>query len=265
MANASAEVKRGQATDAEADEDILAEGLFQEPQHYFRQDDEEGTVTEHRCQSGKLISLQLVKRHALWGHVLWNSSRYLCNYFERTLCCKGKSVVELGAGSGLVSIVAALTGAARVVVTDYPDAEVLDNASTNLRTNLNSEQLACSRVVCHLWGSDPTNVLAATADLGKGFDIIITADLVFNYACHRQLLESCRAILAPAGLVHVVFGHHRPWKAQDDLNFLSLATSDYGFEVQKVAELNVGPMFPEDPGDLAMRSVVHHFTLAFAK
>jgi len=41
-------------------------------------------------------------------------------------------VLELGAGGGLPSLVCALSGAAHVVVTDYPDADLIENLRYNI-------------------------------------------------------------------------------------------------------------------------------------
>jgi nicotinamide N-methyltransferase len=43
-----------------------------------------------------------------------------------------KTVLELGAGAGLPSLVCALNGAARVVITDYPDADLIENLRYNI-------------------------------------------------------------------------------------------------------------------------------------
>jgi nicotinamide N-methyltransferase len=45
---------------------------------------------------------------------------------------KGKTVLELGAGGGLPSLVCAINGASQVVVTDYPDAELIENLRYNI-------------------------------------------------------------------------------------------------------------------------------------
>jgi nicotinamide N-methyltransferase len=45
---------------------------------------------------------------------------------------QGKTILELGAGGGLPSLVCALSGAAKVVVTDYPDADLIDNLRYNV-------------------------------------------------------------------------------------------------------------------------------------
>jgi predicted nicotinamide N-methyase len=45
---------------------------------------------------------------------------------------KGKSVLELGAGAGLPSLICAINGASQVVVTDYPDADLIENLRYNI-------------------------------------------------------------------------------------------------------------------------------------
>lgn len=44
----------------------------------------------------------------------------------------GKSVLELGAGAGLPSIAAATWGAKQVVVTDYPNEDLVENMRINV-------------------------------------------------------------------------------------------------------------------------------------
>ena len=67
--------------------------------------------------------------------MLWNASRVLCDYLQEHAASLvlGKDVLELGAGAGLPSIVCAVLGARKVVVTDYPDADLVDNLSFNIR------------------------------------------------------------------------------------------------------------------------------------
>lgn len=44
----------------------------------------------------------------------------------------GKNILELGAGAGLPSLVCALKGASTVVVTDYPDPDLVENLEYNI-------------------------------------------------------------------------------------------------------------------------------------
>lgn len=44
----------------------------------------------------------------------------------------GRNVLELGAGAGLPSLAAAIWGAEHVVLTDYPDKDLVDNMQINV-------------------------------------------------------------------------------------------------------------------------------------
>ena len=88
------------------------------------------------CEADDLITLQMVKKHALWGDHLWNGGRWLARHLDSNPhLVAGKRVAELGAGAGLPSVIACRLGASRVVCTDYPDSELIDNIATNLLTN----------------------------------------------------------------------------------------------------------------------------------
>lgn len=57
-------------------------------------------------------------------------SKYLEQYPQYI---KGKRIVELGSGTGLLGIAASLLGASHVTLTDYYDMELLEkNASENI-------------------------------------------------------------------------------------------------------------------------------------
>jgi nicotinamide N-methyltransferase len=58
----------------------------------------------------------------------------VAHYLEEhaTEVLTGRTVLELGAGGGLPSLVCALNGAAQVVVTDYPDADLIENLRYNI-------------------------------------------------------------------------------------------------------------------------------------
>ena len=69
------------------------------------------------------------------GHLLWNAGRTVSEYLEenRKTLVEGKTILELGAGAGLPSLVCALNGATRVVTTDYPDSDLVDNLKHNIQ------------------------------------------------------------------------------------------------------------------------------------
>lgn len=57
-------------------------------------------------------------------------SKYLQQSGESEI--RNKHVLELGAGAGLPSLVAAILGAEKVVVTDYPDGDLISNIEHNI-------------------------------------------------------------------------------------------------------------------------------------
>eukprot|EP01137_Pigoraptor_chileana_P025502 Opistho-2@95085 len=202
------------------------------------------------------LNIQLVGHHSLWAHCLWNAGVYVAHLLdkepERVL---GKSVVELGAAAALPSLVSALNGARKVVITDYPEASLIDNIQRNVDVNLDGHR---NRVVVqgYLWGAGVADLLAANN--GEKFDLVLLCDLVFNHSQHTKLLQSAHACLADGGKVIVAFTHHRPWLADKDMAFLTLAEQEpFCFLVRRMFEDRMDPMFPNDPGDRDVRATVH--------
>ncbi|BGP21680.1 nicotinamide N-methyltransferase [Rhodotorula toruloides] len=201
---------------------------------------------------------------------------------------RGKAVLELGAGGGLPGLTAALEGAGTVVISDFPDAALVKNIGQNVETNiaaLNSDFVAETSAKGFTWGSPPDSLLEVLGGPfgSRKFDLILLSDLVFNHSQHAALLNTCLSCLSTASpqpllrsqsteappcdlsdrstlsspAVLCFFSHHRPWLVEADLAILDLAR-EKGWKVTKVWEdPEAGPAFPEDGGDLAIRSTVH--------
>jgi len=90
------------------------------------------------------------------GHLLWNAGRTISDYLEDNApaLLNGRNVLELGAGAGLPGIVSAIQGASTVVVTDYPDSDLIENIAHNIE--ICEEIPDKSRVVAAVrYGSSP--------------------------------------------------------------------------------------------------------------
>lgn len=95
---------------------------------------------------------------------------------------KGKKVIELGAGTGLVGIVSSFLGA-DVVITDTSEALNFTLENVNKNIDCSNSSCNCKVEVLH-WGKD----LEKWTD--KSWDIILGADIVYVKDTFPQLLET---------------------------------------------------------------------------
>ncbi|KAJ2776255.1 Protein N-terminal and lysine N-methyltransferase efm7 [Coemansia javaensis] len=214
----------------------------------------------------QLVKVSLLGAHPLWGHYLWNAARELAHYLdEHKAVVRGKTVLELGAAGALPSLVAALNGARRVVITDYPDADLVGNIRTGVALNM-PERLADGSVVVdgYKWGHEIERIGALGGAADGTFDVLLMCDLVFNHTEHNGLLQSVARLMSrPAGAAYVFFTHHRPWLAEKDMEFIHRARDELGLCVDRIAESFTGAMFDADAGDPRVRGTVHGFRLSY--
>ncbi|KAL1730800.1 putative methyltransferase-domain-containing protein [Schizophyllum commune] len=256
--------------DAEAPLDLDA--MFPEPP---RPKTPPATVTTYErdpsrvnadTSSWRKIDIRLVGDHPLWGHYLWNAARAFATYLDtHEDLYKGRNVLELGAGGGLPSLVTALNGARKVVLTDYPDAPLVDNMSYNAKKNLSEEELSRVAVKGYIWGTPVAPLLSELPADAQTFDLIILSDLIFNHSQHDALLKTCEQCLTkkstvPTPSVLVFYSHHRPHLAHRDMEFFEKARAR-GWLCEEVLTEKFPPMFPEDPGAEEVRSTVHGWRL----
>ena len=121
----------------------------------------------HPVSAEDLISEEEFERDErlpYWADV-WPSGRLLASYV-RQLDGKGRSLLELGCGAGLVSTAAALAGF-EVCATDYYEDALL---FTKLNVAENARRSATTRIVD--WRQMPT-------DLGR-FDYVVASDVLYE-------------------------------------------------------------------------------------
>ncbi|KAK7059147.1 Protein N-terminal and lysine N-methyltransferase efm7 [Paramarasmius palmivorus] len=209
--------------------------------------------------SYKEHKIRLVGSHVLWGHYLWNASIALADCFSGEessfrLDVKGKRVLELGAGGALPSIIAALNGAEKVFITDYPDKPLIENIQYNVDQNVPEELQNRVVVEGFIWGTPFQST--------EKFDIIILSDLIFNHSQHEALLRTCEQCLSPTSPTQVLvfYSHHRPHLAHRDMEFFRLAR-ERGWNCEQVVKRKFPPMFPEDSGEEEVRATVWGWSL----
>ncbi|KAJ5550314.1 hypothetical protein N7461_005012 [Penicillium sp. DV-2018c] len=146
----------------------------------------------------------------------------------------GESVLELGAGAALPSVVCALANASIVVATDHPSSPALSGAiAFNLEYNLKKRTPPVRGNVSlqpHEWGvlSDSFSI----ANKGA-FTRIVAADCFWMRQQHENLARTMQWFLSPGGKVWVVAGFHTGREIV--AGFFETALEN-GFVIEKIFE-----------------------------
>lgn len=254
-----------------ADDLELGGDLFQEPEGFLPPPPESHFVTyERKSGTPSQITLKLVGKSPLWGHLLWNAGKYTAQYLDDNAdrLVTSKKVLELGAAAGLPSLICAVNNALRVVCTDYPDPDLLSHILYNVD---HCKGLDPKKIVVKgfIWGQDETQLCydelkeedwPCEIEEDAKFDLIILSDLVFNHTEHLKLLTNCRRALKRDGVALVVFSPHRPKLLEDDLAFFT-ECENFDFKAKKIEQVNWKPMFEEDDETIEIRSRVYCYEL----
>lgn len=200
----------------------------------------------------------------LFADNIWPGSYTLADFLvEHPNLCAGKNVLELGAGSALPSIVAAVLSAKLVVITDYPDKSIILNLSQVVQTN----NVTNAAVLSYEWGQPVDDILMEIDRERKGtlFDLILLAELLWKdtYQLHENLLSSVAQCLCKQSGIAILTFVHRPTDshtALNDLEFLELAKTKFNLNCKYLGtDRNYKDVFEND----AKFSEVHMYALYY--
>lgn len=148
------------------------------------------------------IEQEYKKDGAGLGSAVWDGAFVLSDYLQGAEALQGKCVVEIGCGLGLVSIVAANSGAKRVIATDG-DTKLFTMLKRNIINNTDAE------------------IINSEPPVGNGKDHAMTEVFVqpLRWGNTTQINQVKR--LCPDGAVDIVFAadvvfEHDPMKQTND-------------------------------------------------
>lgn len=247
--------------------DYIPTDIFEEPESYLG-DEPEGTLATYTTRiTNSDLQINLVGASPLYGHILTHACLYLTNYIEQNAdTVKGKTVLEVGSGGALPSILSAHLGAKYVISTDYPDVDLIKNIKRNIIEN-KVQNNCCA--LGYIWGNATDEIVDTLTEKTNGenstFDVIILSDVIFNHTEHIKLLETCRKLLTPGtGKILVTFSPHRPKLYEKDMEFFETAEKEpFQFKSHFIEMQHWSPLFKDDTDEttVEIRSRVYFYIL----
>ncbi|XP_042506471.1 protein N-lysine methyltransferase METTL21A-like [Macadamia integrifolia] len=132
-----------------------------------------------------------VTGRALTGSWVWDSafilSEWMVHHGRLDFDLHGRTVVELGAGTGLPGLTAALLGANHVVLTDV--AQLLPGLQKNVEANSLGDRVEVREL---LWGLDDLR----TSGVGEleDVDLVLMSDVFFDASEMRALAKTLKRL-----------------------------------------------------------------------
>ncbi|XP_029989341.1 EEF1A lysine methyltransferase 3 [Sphaeramia orbicularis] len=127
---------------------------------------------------------------------VWEAALFLCSYLEeQSVELRGKRIIELGSGTGLVGIMAARLGAT-VTLTDLPVA--LPQLQANVSANMPSSGWPCASptVLPLCWGEDHMN-------FPSDWDLVLCADIIYLRETYPLLVETLAHLCHSGSVVYL--------------------------------------------------------------
>ncbi|ELQ36788.1 hypothetical protein OOU_Y34scaffold00641g72 [Pyricularia oryzae Y34] len=147
-------------------------------------------------------SRRLVAGSRFTGHRTWDGALHLAHYLvaEKGSTVRGRSILELGAGAGFLSILCAKCFGAESVIATDGDERVIEEARRNVEIGgLSGEGEGHGRVeVERLWWGEDLGKLwlhDRSSKQGKSLDVVLGADLIYNEESASALVKTLKSLL----------------------------------------------------------------------
>lgn len=198
-----------------------------------------------------LESRNLIAAAGTTGLRTWEASLHLGKFLCSPDCpitIKGKNVLELGAGTGFLSILCAKhLGAEHVTATDGSDTVVSDMPTNFYLNDLeDAPQIRATELV---WGHALLGAEAEQWNLGRKVDVVLGADVTYDKSVIPSLVATLQELIVLFPDVAIIIGATIRNESTFD-SFLSSCASngfvvnDLPFEIQP-PELQEGPFYSD--------------------
>ncbi|TLS29288.1 hypothetical protein PpBr36_01329 [Pyricularia pennisetigena] len=145
---------------------------------------------------------RLVAGSRFTGHRTWDGALHLAHYLvaEQGSTVRGRSVLELGAGAGLLSILCAKYFGAKSVIATDGDERVIEEARRNVDIGgFGGEKEGQGRVEVERlrWGEDLGGswLHDRLSKQCKSLDVVLGADLIYNEESASALAKTLKSLL----------------------------------------------------------------------
>jgi predicted nicotinamide N-methyase len=202
--------------DQDSDEDAAA-GFFLQPETDELQD------FEFKVSSSTSLKLTFQETYTQsTGMSIWRGSEVLAKYLKQNPeVVKDKTVLELGAGVGLVGLTAHHLGASRMLWTDG-DEKVLENLRKNVKRNTEGVASAESQCPQLIWGKD----LDHFREEHGCSQVILGTDLFYMKQSLAPLFQTVDELLAEDGIFMAVMVS----SAQSPISTVFEVAHNHGFQ-----------------------------------
>eukprot|EP00729_Bicosta_minor_P000248 gene248-13452_t len=164
-----------------------------------------------------------INRQQNTGLVLWDACYLLGRLLEsieqrNPNTIKGKRCLDLGAGTGLLSIVAWLLGAETVVATDIGDAVEL--LAANIASNVG-------------------RISELPPEAREPFDVVFCSEVIYNAEGHEPLLRCLAAVTRPSSTILLSY----KFRGLDETTFVENFKMNKDFKVKVMPKAMLDPEF----------------------
>lgn len=158
-----------------------------------------------------------------YGEYIWPSGLVMCDFLKRNPeLVKGKRVLELGSGTGIVGLYAAKLGASHVTLTDFIDFNI-----ENIKRNIKENGLGLvTEPRWFKWGTS----------LREQWDVIIGSDIIYPAMDKEALIKAIQMHLKPGGRCIVGY-NDRPGDDMSLFEMKEIEKREIDFVPEKFSEI----------------------------